>query len=154
MMMVEMELVEIQITGELTGPQVIILQEKKGTRNFPIFIGPHEVSVLDQTVRRVPLSRPLTHELILNVIDGLGGVLTGVVVDELRQETFIGKLLVKTPEGQTERIDSRPSDAIILAMKRKVPIYVAEEVLAMTSGDPEDEPDSEDYGADTEEEDE
>lgn len=137
MMMVEMELVEIEITGE-AGPQVIILQEKEGSRNFPIFIGNYEVMILDQTVRGFDTSRPLTHDLVLNVVEGLGGTLTGILVDELRSETFIGKLLVRDASGETQRIDTRPSDAIILAMKAKVPIYVAEEVLQVTNLEQED----------------
>lgn len=140
MMMVEMELVEIQMTGE-SGAQVIILQEKDGKRNFPIFIGNYEVAILDTVIRGMELERPLTHDLTLNVLDGLGGKLTGIVVDELRGNTFIGKLLVKGPSGEMERIDTRPSDAIILAMKRRVPIYVAEEVLAATNME-EDESDA------------
>lgn len=138
--MVEMELVEIQITDEL-GPQIIILKEKGGSRHFPIFIGNYEVAILDQTVKGGESPRPLTHDLVLNVLDGLGGRLVGVVVDELRTDTFHGKLLIRGNHGEVERIDTRPSDAIILAMKRKAPIYVEEEVLRATSGD-EDHDDS------------
>jgi bifunctional DNase/RNase len=138
MMMIEMELVEIEITGE-AGPQIIILQEKEGTRNFPIFIGNYEVMILDQTVRGFDTSRPLTHDLILNVLEGLGGTLTGVLVDELRNDTFIGKLLVRDTNGEIVQVDTRPSDAIILAMKTHSPIYVAEEVLEVTNLDNEEE---------------
>ncbi len=134
MMMIEMELAEVQITGE-AGPQIIILQEKEGDRSFPIFIGNYEVMILDQTVRGFETSRPLTHDLILNTIEGLNGTLTGVLVDELRNDTFIGKLLVRTTDGEVVRIDTRPSDAMVLAAKTQVPIYVAEEVLAATSLD-------------------
>lgn len=134
MVMVEMDLIEIEITGE-NGPQIIILQEKDGDRNFPIYIGNYEVMILDQTVRGFNTSRPLTHDLVLNAIESLGGTLTGVLVSELRGETFIGKLLVRTTDGETTHVDSRPSDAIILAMKRRAPIYVAEEVLAATSSE-------------------
>ena len=131
-MMIEMNLIEIQITGE-AGPQIIILQEKEGTRHFPIFIGNYEVAILDATVRGIEVERPLTHDLILNVVDGLEGKLTGVVVDELRGNTFIGKLLVKNGSGEVVRVDTRPSDAIILAVKRRVPIYVEDEVLQATN---------------------
>jgi bifunctional DNase/RNase len=131
-MMIEMNLIEIQITGE-AGPQIIILQEKEGTRHFPIFIGNYEVAILDATVRGVEIERPLTHDLILNVVDGLEGKLTGVVVDELRANTFIGKLLVKNGNGEVVRVDTRPSDAIILAVKRRVPIYVEDDVLQATN---------------------
>ena len=140
-MMIEMDLVEIQIS-EHTGHQIIILQEHEGSRNFPIFIGPYEAAILDHAVKGLEAPRPLTHDLILNVIQGLGGRLSGVVVDELRNDTFIGKLLVRTGDGQVERIDARPSDAIVLAMKEKVPIYVEDEVLSATSGDDDDDDDA------------
>lgn len=136
--MVEMDLVEIQITGE-NGSQVIILQEKAGIRSFPIIIGNYEVIILDQTVRSFETSRPLTHDLVLNVLEGLGAQLSGVLVDDLRDNAFIGKLLIKKNDGTTERIDTRPSDAIVLAMKRKVPIYVEEHVLQSANLEEEDE---------------
>lgn len=139
-MMIEMELVEIQISEEPPAHQILILQEKDGTRNFPIFIGTYEVVILDQSVKGYEAPRPLTHDLVLNAIDEMGGKLTGVLVDELRNDTFIGKLLVRTPDGEVVRVDARPSDAIILAVKEHAPIYVEEEVLAMTSGDEDDEP--------------
>ncbi|CAN5310773.1 bifunctional nuclease family protein [soil metagenome] len=136
-MMIEMDLVEIQVS-ETTGSQVVTLQEKDGARNFQIYIGPYEAAILDHAVKGQQAPRPLTHDLVLNVIDGLGGKLTGVLVDELRNDTFYGKLLVRTGAGEVERIDSRPSDAIVLAMKEKAPIYVEDEVLEMTSGDDEE----------------
>lgn len=137
-MMIEMDLVEIQISEEL-GPQVIILKEKEGDRHFPIFIGGYEAAILDQTVRGMETIRPLTHDLIINVIDGCGCQLTGVVVDALLKDTFHGKLLVKNGDGETVRVDTRPSDAIVLAMKTRVPIYVEDEVLEETSHSDEDE---------------
>ena len=138
-MMIEMELVEIQMITEELGPQIIILKEKEGDRHFPIFIGNYEAMILDQTVRGIETLRPLTHDLVLNVIDGLAGDLTGIVVDELRKDTFHGKLLVRTTEGTVERIDTRPSDAIVLAMKRRIPIYVEDEVLEQTVHEEEEE---------------
>lgn len=131
-MMVEMELVEIQISDAM-GHQIIILQEKDGERNFPIFIGIFEAAAMDQAVKQISPPRPMTHDLILNCIRDLGGTLTGVFVDELRNDTFHGKLLVRDGSGETIRIDSRPSDAIVIATKANVPIYVAEDVLSATS---------------------
>ena len=142
-MMIEMELVEIA-TGVPDEPMrlnpTVILQEKDVAepRSFPILIGPYEASILDATVRGMVAPRPLTHDLILNVLDTIDGRLTGVVVDELRHDTFIGKLLVRTGGGMVERVDCRPSDALILAMKRGLPIYVEEDVLNATNGNPDD----------------
>ncbi len=136
-MMVEMELVEIVISGT-TGHQVIFLQEKEGSRNFPIFIGLFEADAMDDAVKGSPHTRPMTHDLILNCIRDLGGDLTGVYVDELRNDVFHGKLLVRDGNGETIRIDTRPSDAIVLAAKANVPIYVAEDVLSVTTKEDDD----------------
>ena len=135
--MVEMDLVEIQVS-EMSGVQIIILQEKEGTRHFAIFIGPYEASILEHAIKGYEAARPLTHDLILNVVESMEGKLAGVLVDELRNDTYHGKLLVKTGGGEMVRVDSRPSDAIVLAMKERVPIYVEEEVLRATNAEEDD----------------
>lgn len=142
-MMIEMELVEIEIS-DASSHQIIILQEKEGTRNFPIFIGLCEAMALDTAVKRIDPPRPMTHDLIVNSIDQLGGTLTGIVIDELRDEVFHGKLLVRLSDGDTIRIDCRPSDATVLAMKARVPIYVEDEVLAATTREDDDDSESDD----------
>lgn len=139
MIMKEMELVEIQVRGD-AGPHTVVLREKDGSRSFPIYIGPYEIVALDQSLHGFEAPRPLTHDLVLNVITEMAGELTGVVVEELQGNTYIGKLLVRTTDGETARVDSRPSDALVLAIKKRVPIYAAEEVLEAASlGDDEDE---------------
>lgn len=125
---VEMELREIQAT-EGPGAQIVILSEAHGTRQFPIFIGFYEMDALDRAIHGKAAPRPLTHELILNVIEGMGGEFRRVIIDDLRDDTFFGKLDVLRPDGQRALIDSRPSDALVLAMRRRVPIFVAEHVL-------------------------
>lgn len=138
--LIEMELREIQIKEDAIQTQVIVLAEKGGEREFPIFIGWVEATALDSALHGYQNARPMTHDLVLNVIDGTGCELRHVMVDDLRQETFFGKLAVRTPLGNVELIDSRPSDAIVLATKRRVPIYVAEHVLDMvTHGEEEQE---------------
>jgi bifunctional DNase/RNase len=137
-MMIEVELVEIQLHDQ-GGAQIIILQEKEGERSFPIFIGTFEFIFLDQAIKGITHERPMTHDLIVNTIDGLGGKLTGILIDELKNNTYIGKLLVRTSDGEVVRIDSRPSDAVVLAMKERVPIYVEDDVLRATSGEDDDE---------------
>ena len=126
--LVQMRLREIQAT-EGVGAQIIILGETAGSRQFPIFIGFHEMDALDRALHGKQSPRPLTHDLILNVIDGVGGELERVVIDDLREETFYGKLGVRMPDGKEVLIDSRPSDAIVLAIRRMAPIFVAEHVL-------------------------
>ncbi len=131
--LIEMELREIQIVEEAIQTQVIILGEKGGDREFPIFIGSFEAIALDAALHGYQNVRPMTHDLVLNVVEGVGCELRHVIVDDLRNETFFGKLAVQTPDGRTELVDSRPSDAIVLATKRRLPIFVAEHVLELVS---------------------
>lgn len=127
-MMVEMELREIQIS-EAGNHQIIILGEKEGARLFPIYIGFFEAAAMDQAVHGIRTPRPMTHDLIYNIVEGLECRLKRILVDQLLDDTFHGKLVVETPDGREVQIDSRPSDAIVLACKRGLPIFVAQDVL-------------------------
>ncbi|MGC8741885.1 MAG: bifunctional nuclease family protein [Candidatus Sumerlaeaceae bacterium] len=135
------ELREIHILQDPTSPQVIVLAETEGPRSFPIFIGANEAAMLDMAVRGHTSPRPLTHDLILNVLEGLGAQLLRVLVTKLENDTFYGALEVQSADGSIVRIDARPSDSIILATKCQVPILVAERVLdevGVIAGDEED----------------
>jgi uncharacterized protein len=126
---VEMELREIQIVEDFSRSQIIVLGEKYGERVFPIFIGLQEAMAMDLAARGERTARPLTHDLILNVIDGLDATLSRVLVVKLENDTFYGALELQGADGNTKRIDSRPSDAIVIATKRQTPIFVEEQVL-------------------------
>ena len=128
-MLVEMELREIQIVDDPTRHQVIVLAEKEGRRAFPIYIGLFEASAMDLAVHGQKAPRPMTHDLIYNILEGLGAQLLEVRVDELRNETFFGKLVVQKDSNEVVLIDSRPSDALILAAKAGLPIFVDDKVL-------------------------
>ena len=128
-MLVEMELREIQISENPSGHQIIILGEKGGSRTFPIYIGFYEAYAMDIAVRGIHTPRPMTHDLIYNIIDGLELSMNRVLVDKLENDTFFGKLAIENGQGKEILIDSRPSDAIVLAAKRQLPIFVAEDVL-------------------------
>ncbi len=125
----EVELREIHILQDPTSPQVIVLAEKEGERSFPIYIGINEAAMLEMAARGQKTPRPLTHDLILNVLDGLEAELLRVLVVKLEHDTFYGALEVKRADGSVVTIDARPSDSIILATKCHVPIFVAEQVL-------------------------
>jgi len=129
-MLVEMELREIQIADDPTRHQVIVLAEKNGQRAFPIYIGFFEAMAMDQSVHGQKMPRPMTHDLIYNIFQGLGAELLEVWVDELRKETFFGKLVVRKENGERVLIDSRPSDALILAAKNNLSVFVEDKVLA------------------------
>jgi len=126
---IEMELREIQIVEDLAHMQIIVLGEKDGERSFPIFIGLNEAVAMDMAARGQTAPRPLTHDLICNVIDGLGASLERCLVVKLENDTFYGALELHNENGSSIRIDARPSDAIVLATKLHVPIFVEESVL-------------------------
>lgn len=128
-MAVEMELSRILIC-ELHDLQVIELKEVDGDRRFPILIGQAEAEAIRRRFQGVILKRPLTHELLANVIDAFGGRLESITINDLAEHTFYAKLHVRTAGGQQLEIDARPSDAIALGVASEVPIYVDESVLA------------------------
>ncbi len=126
--MVKMELARIMIS-ETSDHQIIVLKEIQGQRSFPIVIGLHEAWAIDRAVKGIPTPRPLTHDLINSVIEGLGAGLSQIVINDLKNNTFYAKLMVRGNNEGVIEVDSRPSDAIALAMQRKTPIFVEEKVL-------------------------
>jgi bifunctional DNase/RNase len=108
--------------------RVVMLKEKDSSRYLPIWIGHFEADAIAIPMQNVPVSRPLTHDLLGGVIGQLGAKLTQVVINELADETFYAKLILDF-EGRHVEVDSRPSDAIALAIRAKVPIFVEESVL-------------------------
>ena len=130
--MVEMELTRILIAENREG-QIIVLKEKTGERAFPIVIGFFEAAAIDRHVKEVPSPRPLTHDLLRSVIREMGGTLERVCVTDLRDNTFFGRLDIRRGDVVVE-VDSRPSDAIALAVLANAPIFVAEHVLDEVCG--------------------
>jgi hypothetical protein len=108
--------------------RVVMLKEKTSSRYLPIWIGHFEADAIAIPMQNVPVPRPLTHDLLGNVIESLGATVSRVIINELSDETFYAKLVVHVGERDVE-IDSRPSDAIALAIRAKVPIFVEEAVL-------------------------
>ena len=132
-MPVQMELKRI-IISEVHDQQVIMLKEVEGERSFSIMIGIFEATSIDRRVKRLPSPRPLTHDLVTNVVENLGGELRDIYISELRDHTYYAKLRIRQ-NGELIEVDSRPSDAIALAATASVPIYVAEDVLEEVCGD-------------------
>jgi bifunctional DNase/RNase len=108
--------------------RVVMLKEKTGSRFLPIWIGHFEADAIAIPMQNVPVSRPLTHDLLGRVAEQLGGKLTQIVINDLADETFYARLVLDQ-NGQHLEVDSRPSDAIALAIRAKVPIYVEDAVL-------------------------
>jgi bifunctional DNase/RNase len=124
-----MELSRI-IINEINDQQVIYLREVDGDRAFPILIGYAEALSIDRRVKHMASPRPLTHDLLVSAVENLGGELQDVVINELKEHTYYAVLRVRK-DGELIEIDSRPSDAIAVAVTcdPALPIYVNEEVL-------------------------
>ena len=126
-MNVPMELSRIMIT-DLGDQQVIFLKERDGDRSFPIMIGSNEARAIDRRLKGIGTPRPMTHDLLADVIENLGGRLESILINDLREHTFIATLFISRGEEMIQ-IDSRPSDAIALGVAFDTPIFVAEHVL-------------------------
>jgi len=128
---VEVELSRI-IINETSDQQIIVLKERNGERSFPVIIGIVEIFAIDRRLKGIQSPRPMTHDLIDNVIDGLGVKVDKIVISDLRNHTFYAKIYLSS-DGRIVEVDSRPSDAIALGVGSNAPIYVAEHVLDKTS---------------------
>ncbi len=134
-MPVHMELSRI-IISEINDQQVIYLKEVDGERTFPILIGIFEATSIDRRVKSIQSPRPLTHDLLVGVIEHLGAELEDVIISELRDHTYFAKLRLRH-EGELIEVDARPSDAIAVAVTcdPPLPIYVSEDVLNDVASD-------------------
>lgn len=126
--MVEMELHRILIS-ETSDQQYIFLKEREGERTFPIVIGFFEAQAIDRFVKEEASPRPMTHDLLAHVIEGLGARIEKIEVTNLKDSTFFAVIHLVTSDDRRVEIDARPSDAIALATTAKAKIYVAEAVL-------------------------
>ena len=134
-MPIQMELRRI-IISELDDHQIVILKEVEGDRNFPIVIGIFEATSINRRVKGEPSPRPLTHDLIIAVVEQLGGEIQDIVISDLKEHTYFAKLRVRK-DGELTEVDCRPSDAIAVAVASRVPIYVEEGVLGEALEDEE-----------------
>ena len=125
--MIEMVVESIRVS--LTNYQrVVILKEKQADRYLPIWIGPAEADAIAVQLQEIAVPRPLTHDLLRSVITALGANVTSIVVSDLANDTFYARLHMDVDERHME-LDCRPSDAIALAVRVKVPIFAEESVL-------------------------
>lgn len=133
--MVEVVIDSVRVS--LTNQQrIVVLRENNAERYLPIWIGPYEAEAITIALQEVEVARPQTHDLLKNVLKSLNARLARVEIISLREDVFYGNLVVET-DGQIINIDSRPSDAIALAVRWHVPILVAQEVLQVAGIIPE-----------------
>ncbi len=118
--------------------RIVLLREIDADRQLPIWIGPCEADAITIELQDVKVARPLTQDLLKNVIGELGGTISHVLIKELNESVFHARLYV-TVEGEEEprEIDCRPSDAIALAVRAKVPIFIDESVMDAAGVEPE-----------------
>jgi len=125
--MIEMVIDSIRVSL-MNYQRVVILKEKLADRYLPIWIGPAEADAIAVKLQKVTVPRPLTHDLLNSVIDTLGASINSIIVNDLKNDTFYAKITLDLDGGQLE-VDSRPSDALALAVRVEAPIYVDESVL-------------------------
>jgi hypothetical protein len=113
---------------ERTRTPVVLLKEKDGTRMLPIWIGPSEASSIALELTGRKFQRPLTHDLLKTVIDGLNATVPKIAIVELREKTYYAKVFLER-DNEVLTIDARPSDCIALALRTRSPIFVKEELL-------------------------
>jgi bifunctional DNase/RNase len=125
--MIEMTIDSIRVSL-MNYQRVVILKEKMARRYLPIWIGPAEADAIAVKLQGVTVPRPLTHDLLSSVIGSLGASIDSIIVSDLKSDTFYAKIILNI-DGEQIEIDSRPSDALALAVRADVPIYADEAVL-------------------------
>ncbi len=139
-MKTEKKFKEMSITGiasdSRNGQPVVILKEKSGDRELYIWIGPVEAMALQRAVEKEVFPRPLTHELLRNILEKTGIRIEHIEIDDLRDHTYFATLYLKSADAKVISIDARPSDSLVLATWMGVPIFVSEKVIeGMTKTD-------------------
>jgi bifunctional DNase/RNase len=112
---------------------IVVLKDPDNKLNLPIWIGPLEAASMATEIEGVKPQRPMTHDLLRTVLSELGATVDSVEVTELKENTYYAQVILRTRDGRSITLDSRPSDAISLALRTKSPIYVAKKVLEVSS---------------------
>ena len=131
----EKELMEVKVMGIVVDPKasnpVVVLVDLTGQKALPIWIGVFEAEAISRGLEDLVTLRPMTHDLMKQILDTFQVSLTRVVIDDLKENTFYANLYLNV-EGREMIVDSRPSDAIALAVRVKAPIFIAESVIEAT----------------------
>ncbi len=139
------KLIEVKIDSlrvSLTNQQrIVVLKQVDADRYLPIWIGPYEAESITIALQEIEVSRPQTHDLLTNLVKLLGGRITRVIINALRDDIFFGTLIIDR-EGEEIQVDSRPSDAIAVAVRAHVPIMVNPKVMEEAAIIPEEVSDS------------
>jgi len=131
--LIEVDVINVAIDIKSKMP-VIILKEKNGDKTLPIWIGLFEAQSIALAMENIKPPRPLTHDLAKSLIDKLKGRVDKIVINDLRNNTFYARIFIEQ-NGKSIEVDSRPSDAIALALRVQVPIFIEEAVLDKVAAD-------------------
>lgn len=112
----------------LTHDPVVILKDMDGSHYLPILIGPFEATAIALALEGAPVPRPLSHDLMRNMLEALDTTLEQVIIHDIKDSTFFAKLILRT-DGELQEIDARPSDGIALALRMQAPIYVSDKIV-------------------------
>jgi bifunctional DNase/RNase len=125
--------IEVKIRGLMMDPSsgtpIIILKDVNSETMLPIWVGAYEANAIALEIEKIAPQRPMTHDLLRNLVIEMGAIVERVVVTELRDNTFFAVIEMRTNAGESVMLDSRPSDAIALALRSDCPIYVNEAVI-------------------------
>lgn len=125
--------------------RIVVLKDTNSDRYLPIWIGPFEADAITIELQEMPPPRPMTHDLLKSVIQELGGRVVHVLISDLRNDVYYARIVVEVSGKQVE-IDSRSSDAIALAVRVKVPIFVADTVMMKAAIEPDEDVEGEVLG--------
>lgn len=139
--MIEVNIDSIRVSL-MSQHRVVVLKDVHDERYLPIWIGPCEAESITVRLQDTPAPRPLTHDLLRNVIQEMGGTIRHILISDLRNEVYYARIVVAVGKEEID-IDSRPSDALALAVRAEVPIYVSESVMDKAGTEPEEDLESE-----------
>jgi bifunctional DNase/RNase len=147
--MIEVEINSIRV-NLISQHRIVLLKDIHAERYLPIWIGQYEADAITTELHeKRPHQRPLTHDLLKNVIEEMGGRVVHILINDMRKDIFFARLVVEV-KGENVEIDSRPSDAIAIAVRSKAPIFVAEVVMEKSAVEPEDEIDMDEEASSSE----
>ncbi|MHB8904719.1 MAG: bifunctional nuclease family protein [Melioribacteraceae bacterium] len=149
---VQVEILGLSASPSAGGAYALLLKEIYGVRRLPIIIGQFEAQSIALEMEGIKPPRPLTHDLLKNIIDNLGGTISEIIIDELKENTFYAKIKLEI-SSMTNEVDSRPSDAIALAVRTGSPLFVSEDVMKIASFVPSSEDSDEPFSNDIDEKD-
>ncbi len=130
--MIEMKVMGIALDTR-TGSPIVVLHDKENRRALPIWIGSAEASSIIRKIENLSVSRPMTHDLVISIIEKTGYKLEKVEINDVEKETYYATIYLKNEKDEVVEIDSRPSDAIAVAIRVEAPIYVNAKVLSTGS---------------------